>query len=198
LGQQDGVVLLLDGLRVDGKAWPTLLVEALDGPRDYPVGSNVTIRFSVHWTGNATHPQSVLATYFFDAHNVTWTSYPGNDRADHGNPAFPAYSFTFADWSGANTTYQWTFRIPDGAAIGTMHFAVAFAVTDAGRQRSAQSDILLHIVSQEVSVLPPPPFWRDPAFILLVGGAIGLTLGYIVFGKPKPAARPRISPALPA
>lgn len=197
LGHQDAVTLVLGGIRVDARAWPTLLVEDLGGPHDYPIGSNVTLTFAAHWTGNATHPASFEATYFFDAHNVTWTSAPGvaaaGDRnATDGFPAYPSYTFTFSDWSGANTTFEWSFRIPDSAKTGTLRLPVAFAITEAGRQQSVQSDFVLRIVSKEVSVIPPPPFWRDPAFILLVGAAIGLAVGYIVFGKPRPsAATPR-------
>ncbi len=197
-GQQDAVSLTVSGIRVDGQASPTVLVAQVDGPHDYPIGSTVTLTFMARWIGNGSHPETVRAAYSFDAHNVTWASPPGasgplSDARSAGPgggfPLYPSYAFTFSDWSGANTTFQWTFNIPDGTPLGTLRIPVAFAVTDAGRERAAQSDFVLHVVSQEVSVIPPPPFWRDPAFILLVGATIGLAVGYILFHRPRPAAR---------
>ncbi|MES2153581.1 MAG: hypothetical protein V4510_00405 [bacterium] len=193
LGQQDAVVLTVDGLRVEGLASPTVLVSDTDGPHDYPIGSIVTLTFSARWLGNATHPDAVAAVYHFDAHAINWTSAPAGPADVQGYPRYPSYGFTFDDWSGGNTTFQWTFRIPEGTPLGTLHVPVAFAVTAGGRERSSQSDLVLHVVSKEVSVIPPPPFWRDPAFILLVGCVIGLTLGFILFGKPRASASWRLA-----
>ncbi len=199
LGQQDAVSFNLDGIQVEGKASPTVLVEEFDGAHDFPIGSVVTLTFAARWTGNATHPAAIAATYAFDAHNVTWASAPGSaqaspktttlDQSVSGFPQYPSYPFLFTDFSGANTTFQWTFTIPETVKEGSLRIPVALALDHGDHESSYESDLVLRVASQEVSVIPPPPFWQDPSFILLVGVAIGLAVGFILFGKPKTAAR---------
>lgn len=194
-GQLDAVELEIEGIIVSGQAYPTVLVEKTDSAHEYPIGSHVTLVVSARWQGNGSHPDRVRITYSFDAREVNWTSHlPASDGdAAPGADArrFPTYSFDFADWSGANITYRWSFHLPASVREGALRLPVAAAVRYATREVAVQSDMVLTIVSQEQSVLPPPPFWRDPAFILGVGVAIGVAVGYIVFGKPRPAAQPQ-------
>lgn len=192
LGQQDAVAFTVAGIEVVGQAFPTVIVQAAGDAQDYPIGSVVTLRFSARWGGNATHPDSLSAAYYFDARQVNWTSPPLQEdvavmEGTQGFPEYPVYPFLFQDWSGANTTFLWTFELPGDAKVGTLRIPVAFAVRGEGRESSAQGELVLNVVSAEVDVIPTP-FWRDPSFILLVGIAIGLAVGYIVFGRPRPAA----------
>jgi hypothetical protein len=190
--RDDAALLSAGGLDAAVVASPMLVVEEdrAEPSHLYPVGSLVALTANARWSGSGPAPPRVRAILSFDARSVEWLSPPGRTANDGAWEAHaPSYAFTL-DPSAGNLTLLWALRIPQNATEGDLRLPVTLSV-ESDPPASNTKDLVLRVVSEGSVPSWTPPFWQDPAFILVVGVAIGLAVGFILFGKGKASALPR-------
>lgn len=174
--KDDEVRVSLPDLAVEGAATPRGLPAH---PIAYEAGTLVDLTFTFDWSGPAAQDVEV---YFAVRPGLDWASAGGTTV---GSPRFFHYTLNLTPDEPA--TVAWTARLWDNAT-GPVLLDLSVAYPDAkGVERHGEATLLLDVVEH----LPPPPampFWQDPAFILMLGMVIGLAVGYILFGKPRPPA----------
>ncbi|MEA3189782.1 MAG: hypothetical protein QOD77_364 [Thermoplasmata archaeon] len=171
--KDDEVRIALPDLDVEGMATPRGLPAH---PSAYETGTLVDLTLTFDWSGEAAADVEV---YFAARPGLDWVSAGG---ATVGSPRFFRYTLNLTPDEPA--TVAWTARIWDNAT-GPALLDLAVAYHDArGVEQHGEATVLLEVVDR----LPGPPavpFWQDPAFILMLGMVIGLSVGYVLFGKPR-------------